>query len=192
MTSDEARTLGDRIAELPHGQPSGSEPAKIKPFSEEERRALEAKQVTIDLMMLYTKKAAGRYLQNPADMIELAVEQANATFRNSGVGNVRLRLVHTQSIDYDETGANKYDHLFRMVDGIGGFKEGHRLRNEKRADIVGSTRVGAGAEEAYFVVHHSCAALTISIAHEVGHILGARHDRSIDVLDTPFPTATAT
>ena len=40
-----------------------------------------------------------------------------------------------------------------------------------------STRVGADAEEAYFVVHHSCAAITISIAHEIGHILGARHDR---------------
>jgi len=50
-----------------------------------------------------------------------------------------------------------------------------------------STRVGASAEEAFFVVHHSCATITISVAHEVGHILGARHDRSIDTLNAPFP-----
>ena len=72
-----------------------------------------------------------------------------------------------------------------------------QLRNEKKADIVGlvvddasgcglSTRVAPDAEDAYFVVHHSCAAITISIAHEVGHILGARHDRAIDANDMPF------
>jgi hypothetical protein len=38
-------------------------------------------------------------------------------------------------------------------------------------------------------VHHSCAAITYSIAHEVGHILGARHDRVVDANDTPFPFA---
>jgi hypothetical protein len=47
--------------------------------------------------------------------------------------------------------------------------------------------VRADAEEAYFVVHHSCAAITISIAHEIGHILGARHDRAVDKNDDPFP-----
>jgi hypothetical protein len=26
-----------------------------------------------------------------------------------------------------------------------------------------------------------------SIAHEIGHILGARHDRHTDALDSPFP-----
>jgi hypothetical protein len=71
-------------------------------------------------------------------------------------------------------------------------------RNEKRADIVGliiddpngcglSTRVGADSEEAFFVVHHSCAAITYSVAHEVGHILGARHDRAVDSNEAPFP-----
>jgi hypothetical protein len=85
-----------------------------------------------------------------------------------------------------------------MVDGAGVFKDVGMLRDEKHADIVGlmledpkdcglSARVGGSADEAYFVVHHSCAALTISIAHEVGHILGARHDRSIDTNDRPFP-----
>ena len=75
-----------------------------------------------------------------------------------------------------------------MVDGKAPFGNVKKLRNEKRADIVGlvlhspngcglSTRVGADAEEAFFVVHHACAGITYSIAHEVGHILGTRHDR---------------
>ena len=87
-----------------------------------------------------------------------------------------------------------------MVDGVGAFKDLKKLRNDKRADIVGlvldnptgcgqSTRVGAEADEAFFVVHHACAAITYSIAHEVGHILGARHDRYMDPNDTPFPFA---
>ena len=74
------------------------------------------------------------------------------------------------------------------------------LRNEKRADIVGlvldspngcgqSTRVGADADEAFFVVHHSCAAITYSIAHEIGHILGTRHDRIMDANDKPYAFA---
>ena len=36
-----------------------------KPFTDAERQALEAKSVTIDLMILYMKKAAGRYINDP-------------------------------------------------------------------------------------------------------------------------------
>jgi hypothetical protein len=172
-------------------------PPDIKPLDEIERKKLEAKDITIDLMLLYTRKPASRYIRDPADLLELAVEQANETFRNSGIPNVKLRLVHTQLVDYDETGSEHFEHLYNLVDGKVAFKNIRRLREEKRADIVGlivddpsgcglSTRVGAEAEEAFFVVHHSCAAITISIAHEIGHILGARHDRLIDGNDTPF------
>jgi peptidyl-Asp metalloendopeptidase len=37
------------------------------------------------------------------------------------------------------------------------------------------------------VVHHTCAALTYSITHEIGHLIGARHDKALDPNMTPFP-----
>jgi hypothetical protein len=194
-----ARHANDEGKGRPKLPATPAEPS-VAPRPDAERRALEAKKITIDLMMLYTKNAASHYVRDPADLLALAIEQANDSFRNSGLGNITLRLVHSHAIDYDEIGADQFEHLYRMVDGVGPFKDAKRLRNEKHADIVGlivndptgcglSTRVGADAEEAYFVVHHSCAAITYSIAHEVGHILGARHDRVVDVNSAPFPFA---
>ena len=72
-------------------------PPAVNPLSDADRRALEAKQIVIDVMILYTKKAASRYLRDPADLLEMATEQANQAFRNSGLGNISLRLVHTQT-----------------------------------------------------------------------------------------------
>ena len=172
----------------------------VSQFTAAERLALEAKKITIDLMVLYTKNASSSHLGNPADVLALAVEDANESFSNSGLGNIIVRLVHTQAIDYDEAGADQFDHLYRMVDGFGPFAALKNLRNEKRADIVGlvlesssgcglSTRVGADAEEAFFVVHHACAGIALSLAHEIGHILGARHDRFVDANDKPFAYA---
>ncbi|MBO0741427.1 MAG: hypothetical protein J2P51_08370, partial [Hyphomicrobiaceae bacterium] len=179
--------------------PAPPEP-EVAPFPEADRQALEANKIQIDVMLLYTPRVVSEYIRNPVDLSALAIEQANQTFRNSGLGNITLRLVDSRLIDYDETGADQFDHLYRMVDSVGVFKNLKKLRDEKRADIVGlvldsptgcgqSTRVGADAEEAYFVVHHACAAITYSIAHEIGHILGARHDRIMDGNDNPFPFA---
>src|SRR5262245_4885007 len=171
---------------------------KVEPISPEQLKELEAKNIVIDVMMLYTKRAASHYMMRPDDALEVTFERVNDTFRNSGIGNVSVRLVYAQEVDYDERGSQQFDDLYRMVDRDGPFKDVRRLRDEKRADIVGlivddpggcglSTRVAPDAEDAYFVVHYACAAITISIAHEIGHILGARHDRLTDPINTPFP-----
>jgi peptidyl-Asp metalloendopeptidase len=168
---------------------------EVAPFADATRLALEAKNVTIDVMILYTGNVAKHYVRDPSDLLALGIEEANETFRNSGLGNIKLRLVHTQQLDYDGSSGDQFSHLYRMVDGDGIFKDVKRLRNEKRADIVGliidnpngcglSTRIGADSDEAFFVVHHACALITMSIPHEIGHILGARHDRFVDNSDS--------
>jgi hypothetical protein len=102
------------------------------------------------------------------------------------------------AVDYDEQGSEEFIDFYRMVDGDGPFKDVRRLRDAKLADVVGlildnpsgyglSTRVWADSEDAYFVVHYACAAITISMAHEIGHILGAQHDRLTDLNNTPYP-----
>src|SRR5262245_6181662 len=89
---------------------------EISPFSDAERKALEGKKITIDVMILYTKFAASHYIRHPADILTLAIEEANESFRNSGLGNITLRLVHSQAIDYDGRGDDHFTHLYRMVD----------------------------------------------------------------------------
>ena len=48
-------------------RPPSREP-DVTPFSEAERKALEAKKFTIDVMILYTKYAASHYIRHPADI----------------------------------------------------------------------------------------------------------------------------
>ena len=88
-------------------------------------------------MLLYTRSVASRYTRDPEDLLALAVDESNETFRNSGLSNIRLRLVHTELIDYDASADDQFNHLYAMVDGVGPFKDVKKLRNEKRADIVG-------------------------------------------------------
>ena len=41
-----------------------------------------------------TEKAAGSYLDIKRELIDLAIEEANESFRRSNIGHVQLRLVH--------------------------------------------------------------------------------------------------
>jgi hypothetical protein len=154
--------------------------------------------IIIDVIVAYTPKAAGNYSDIQRELIELAIEEANQSFRMSNLGHVKLRLVHAYQTDYVEEGVH-FDHVWRLADkGDGYMEEIHGLRDKYRADVAIlivddpkgcglATRVHADADEAFAVVHHECAAATHSLAHEIGHIIGARHDLNIDRTMTPFP-----
>ena len=125
-------------------------------------------EIVIDVLVAYTRKAARHYYEIERDVVELAIEEANHSFRLSGIGHIRLRLAHAFQTGYVEHGAH-FDHLWRMAD-----KEGehmariHALREAYRADVAIlivddakgcglATRIGADADEAFAVVHHGCA-----------------------------------
>ena len=152
---------------------------------------------TIRLIVAYTKAAAEHYSDIETDLIPLAIEEANQSFRVSGISNVILELAYTYKTDYTESGSH-FEHVFRLADkGDGYMDEIHGLRDKYKADIgilivhdphgCGlSAEVYARPERAFAVVHHECAAGMYSLAHEIGHLIGARHDRALDDDTQPF------
>lgn len=153
----------------------------------------------ISILFVYTKAAARNYGDIYRDLIALAIEQTNQSFRSSKIDTVQIELAGIHATDYDEDGGNLFNHLWHLADrGDGFLEEIHQLRDRKKADVVVlivdsptgcglATRVAAEADEAFAVVHHECATTTYSIAHEIGHLIGARHDRSLDMSGRPFP-----
>ena len=153
---------------------------------------------TITLIIAYTRAAARHYADISKDLITLAVAEANQSFVRSGIRDVRLEVVHDYEVDYVEQGTH-FEHMFRFAEKKDGFAdEIHALRDKYRADVavmIVSDSNGCGlsagisppAERAFAVVHHGCAAATYSLAHEIGHIIGARHDTGYDDNATPFP-----
>ncbi len=179
-------------------QPQSAHPnAPSLPMSKPEDHAGAAKDATITLIVAYTKKAASHYDDIKKDLLDVAVAEANQSFRDSGIDNVHVKLVHAYETDYVEKGSH-FDHVYRFRNkGDGYMDEIHDLRAKYGADVAAlvvddpmgcglSIRVGADAADAFTVVNHECAATMYSLAHEIGHLIGARHDRAIDDTAQPF------
>ena len=177
---------------------AGSRPPTQKGPQQQAGKEASGGDVVIDVIVAYTKAAARHYADVRRELIELAIEEGNELFRTSGISNVKLRLVHAYETAYVEEGAH-FDHVWRFADkGDGYMEEIHGLRDRHKADVAIlivddakgcglATRVHADADEAFAVVHHECAASTYSLAHEIGHIIGARHELAMDKVMTPFP-----
>lgn len=174
------RTLEQKLALAP----SNAATAAKAIFHPQTSRAAE---IVIDVLVAYTRKAAQHYYEIERDVVALAIEEANRSFRLSGIGHIRLRLAHTFQTGYLERGSH-FDHVWSMADkGDEHMERIHALREAYRADVAIlivddpkgcglATRVGADADEAFAVVHHECAVANYTVAHEIGHLVGARHE----------------
>ncbi len=192
MRTDPLIHQGDASMLMPDAEPTRS--MTMIPTD----RAEDAK---IALVVAYTKNAASHYFDIDKDLIEVAVAEANQSFRTSKIDNVQIDVVHTYETDYDEEGSH-FDHVFRFRDkGDGYMDEVHALRDKYGADVgilvvddpngCGlSIRIAAEEKDAFAALHHNCAATMYTLGHEIGHLIGARHDRALDNTSQPFRMVT--
>ena len=148
---------------------------------------------TIDIMVVYT--AAAAVGGNIASEIQLAIDETNQSYANSGI-NPRMNLVHTAQVTYTESGNIQIDRnrLQNKTDGY--MDNAHTLRDTYAADMVTlwvangggycgiayiMTTVSTTFENyAFQVTARSCATGYYSFGHEFGHIQSARHDWYVD------------
>lgn len=149
---------------------------------------------TIRVLVIATQGAINAYGGNMRAKAELAVAESNEGFKN-GRTNIRMELA-----DYRTTGfpdGRMGDDLGRLQSlGDGQLDEVHALRDAARADVVvmltdgkdacGVGYINAPASHAFAVVGWRCATGNYSFAHEVGHVLGANHDRA-NASGSPYP-----
>ena len=155
----------------------------------------------IDVMVVYTDDVAIAS-GNIAAEIQLAIDETNQSYANSGI-NQRLRLVHSQEVVYDETGD-----MFTDLDCITSPSDScldqiHTWRDTFGADVVclwvedgGSfcglawlmtTVSNAFEPSAFSIVDRGCATGNFTFEHELGHNMGATHDRANTSIQGAFP-----
>ena len=150
----------------------------------------------LDVMVVYTPEAAAASADIAADA-QFAVSLTNQSYQNSGI-NTRMRLVYTAPVTTGDSGNSTTD-LTRLQNPSDGFMdEVQGLRNAHCADVVvlltesgsacGVAFVMASVQPsfeayAYAVVRRTCATGGQVFGHEVGHVLGGRHDWFVDNTD---------
>lgn len=149
----------------------------------------------IDVMVIYTPDVSRAY-SDVASLIDLAIQETNESYHFSRI-RAKLNLVHIEEFDYTETGNFKTD-----VDRLAAKNEGyldsiHAVRDEKKADVVvllsqsgtscgRAKAIDADESTSFAVCKARCATGYYSFGHEIGHLLGARHNPEADPTDTPF------
>ena len=158
-------------------------------------KAAAAYDCKIRVLVLYTQNAKDS-VSNIKNTILTTVALTNQSFINSQI-NYQIELVYAGQTNYTESGINTDLPRFRNT-GDGYMDEVHTLRNKYSADVCvllyhiydsgcgRAAEIGATAANAFCVVNSYCGVSYYSFAHEIGHLLGCRHDTYDDADITPF------
>jgi hypothetical protein len=151
---------------------------------------------TLNVLVVYTAAAAAA-TSNISSLIQLAVDETNTSYVNSGV-NINMVRVHTAQVTYNEANRSFSQHVSALRSTTDGIMDNvHTLRNTYAADVVVlvvndseacgmAAAIKATASYAFAAAHYSCITGYYSFGHEVGHLQGARHDRYVDASTTPY------
>jgi peptidyl-Asp metalloendopeptidase len=158
----------------------------------------------IDVMVLYTAAAVSAAGGQAAllSRINLGIGETNTSYTNSNIAH-RVRLVHTQQVAYAEhsdltldlEAVSNFDGASFVPTPLG--DTAALLRDIRGADVVVLVTAPPSPlycgiawlmEEAipewepyaFNVVYQGCLTPNTSIAHEIGHNMGARHDWYVD------------
>ncbi len=148
---------------------------------------------TIDVMVLYTPLARATQGGTAAmeALVDLALAETNQAYAQSGVLQ-QVRLVARHEVAYTEAASIVTDLARMTITNDGWLDQIPALRDACGADAVALiietgqscgvanslTNQGAGfAPYAFCVVARNCAAANLSLAHELGHVMGLAHDR---------------
>ncbi|NTW03279.1 MAG: hypothetical protein HGA19_18720, partial [Oscillochloris sp.] len=152
-------------------------------------RDLQASTPTVDLMVVYSPAAqqgAGGDTAMEA-LVQLSVDIANFALDQSQVQG-RLRLVHTQLVNYTDSGTLSTDLSRLATSGDGYLDDALTLRSTYGADLVSlfvgdyATECGLGqvlwsatGETPFSALTYGCGG-GMSLAHELGHNMSLCHD----------------
>ncbi|HMB89319.1 MAG TPA: M12 family metallo-peptidase [Rhodothermales bacterium] len=155
---------------------------------------LETDKTEVTVLVTYTEEARvaaddiqGEIMQGLAD--------TNAAFENSAIP-LRFVPVHVAEVTYEMT--DRFEDLKRLVrTSDGHLDEIHVLRDQYEADLVVfvpdkrdatiNASVMAEASTAFVIVHWEFLdAPDYGLAHELGHLFGARHTLDSDPSTEPF------
>lgn len=151
---------------------------------------------TTTLVVAHTPAVAAAVV-DALSLIQLAVDETNTGYANSGIP-LFVQLVHAGQVTYTDTGKTHDQHLGAfMANADGTMDEVHAWRNEYLGDIAvllvdddeGCGLVSqslATHTTAFALVHYECATGVYTLGHELGHLQGARHQRTYDASTSPF------
>ncbi|MDY1033329.1 M12 family metallo-peptidase [Stenotrophomonas sp. CFBP8980] len=150
----------------------------------------------IRLLVVATAEAVAGYPGDLRALAELSIAESNLTYQRSGV-DMDVELAGYVVTPYVESGNMEQDVRRLRSPGDGYMDEVHALRDQHAADVVVllmnrafacglADQIGADADHAFIAVLEQCATGGYVLAHEIGHLAGARHDIKRDPAGVPF------